>query len=103
MLVRLYLKTGAQFVEVAVGTLNSSIVRVERAQPRLLPENPAAVLASVVTAAVAAQALQDYHVICRKMSNRVTVDAGFVDPTLDAKQFSAPTKHFRHKWKAMQG
>jgi len=33
----------------------------------------------------------------------VTVDAGFVDPTLDAKRFSAPTKHFRHKWKTIEG
>jgi hypothetical protein len=33
----------------------------------------------------------------------MTVDAGLVDPTLDAKRFSAPTQHFRHKWKAIEG
>jgi hypothetical protein len=60
------------------------------------------VLASVVAAAIAARAVQDHHVICRKPSDSVTLDAGFVDPTLDAKQFSAPTKHFRHEWKAVE-
>src|SRR6185437_13505708 len=53
-------------------------------------------------AAVAAQALQDYHVICRKTSYRMAIDAGFVDPTLDAKRFSAPTEHFRHKRKTIE-
>src|ERR1700704_2410281 len=91
-----------QFIEVGVGRLNSRIVRVDRAQPGMLPVDSASVLASVVTAAVAARALQDHDVICRKPSYRVTLDAGLVNPTLDAKQFSAPTKHFRHKWKAIE-
>jgi hypothetical protein len=103
MLVRLYLKTSSQIVERGVDRLNSDIVGVDRAQPRLLPIDSAPVLASVVTAAIAAWAVQDHHVICRKPSDRVTVDAGFVDPSLDAKHFSTPVKHFRHKRKTIEG
>jgi hypothetical protein len=101
-LVHLYFKANPQFIEVGVDTLNTSIVRVDTPQPSLLPVDSAPVLTSVVTATVAARAVQDHHVICRKMSHRVTIDAGFVDPALDAKQFTTPTQHFRHKWKAIE-
>src|SRR5262249_9795444 len=100
MIVRLYLKISSQFVEVGVDRLNSSTCPRWLSAARLAS---APALASVVTAPVAAQTFQDHHVICRKVSHRITVDAGFVDPTLDAKQFPTPAKHFRHKWKAIEG
>jgi hypothetical protein len=103
MLIRLYLKTGARFVEVAVGLLNFSIVRVERPQPYLFPENSAAVLAPVVSISITPRSVQDHHVALGETPKRPGVSyAGLVDPTLDAKRFSAPTEHFRHKWKAIQ-
>jgi hypothetical protein len=101
----------SQFVDVGLDTLNPGSIRVNGARPRQLPVDSAPVLASVVTAPITARAsqrghhsagitardVQDHHVVCGKTPYRVTVDTGFVDPALNAKQCSAPIQHFRHK------
>jgi hypothetical protein len=89
-LIGLYFEAGPQLREIAVGGLNFGAFRINNfrvnaPQPSVFPINPAAVLAAVMTAAVAARAIQNHHVVRRKTPHRMALDARLVDPALYAK------------------